>query len=152
MFLAHWDNKDINQRLVCLDGQPPAPNAHCARPLALIQDLGATFGPSKVNLARWHAMPVWRDRRSCTVSMAALPFRGASFPDVQISEAGRAALASRLAAISDTDVERLFRQALFPQFQVGTDDAGDLSAWVAAFRHRADQIISARCPDLPSGT
>jgi hypothetical protein len=151
MFLAHWDNKDINQRLVCLDGLPPAPNAHCAHPLALIQDLGATFGPSKVNLARWRHMPIWRDPRSCTVSMAAMPFRGASFPDTQISEAGRAALASRLAAISDADVEQLFRRALFPQFQVGTDDAGDLAAWVGAFRHRADQIVRARCPDLPSG-
>jgi hypothetical protein len=146
VFLAHWDNKDVNQRLVCLDGPPPGPDAECQRPLALIQDLGATFGPSKVNLARWRALPIWSDRQRCTVSMAALPFRGASFADVQISEEGRAKLASRLAAISDADVARLFSNARFPQFQVGTDDEGDLEAWVAAFRHRADQIVSARCP------
>jgi len=150
IFLAHWDNKDENQRLVCLDGTPPDPGASCERPLAMIQDLGATFGPSKVNLARWRALPIWTDRKACTVSMAALPFRGASFPDVQISEGGRALLAARLASITDEDVERLFAEARFPQFQIGTDDGGDLKAWTAAFRHRADQIVTARCPETPA--
>ena len=146
MFLAHWDNKGENQRLVCLDGPPPGPNAHCERPLALIQDVGATFGPSKVNLARWRNMPVWRDRASCTISMAAFPFAGASFPDARISEAGRAKLAARLTAIADADVARVFTDARFPQFQVGTDDEGDLKAWVEAFRYRADQIVNVHCP------
>ena len=149
MFLAHWDNKDENQRLVCLDGQPPAANAPCARPLALIQDLGATFGPSKVNLAQWRRLPIWKDRSSCTISMKALPFRGATFPDAQISEAGRAKLAARLAALDDDDIAQLFRDARFPQFQVGTDDAHDVIRWVDAFRHRADQIVTARCPAGP---
>lgn len=146
MFLAHWDNKSENQRLVCLDGPPPGANARCARPLALIQDLGATFGPSKVNLTRWRNMPLWSDRAQCTISMRAFPFGGASFPDAHISEAGRARLAARLAAITDADVERLFTDARFPQFQVGTDDEGDLRAWVDAFRHRADQVMNVRCP------
>lgn len=151
MFLAHWDNKSENQRLVCLDGltaaapPPPAPGG-CAQPLALIQDLGATFGPSKVNLARWRAMPIWQDRAACRISMRAFPFEGASFPDATISEEGRALFASRLAAIPAQDVEALFVDARFPEFQVGTHDEGDVHAWVAAFRHRADQILSARCP------
>lgn len=149
VFLAHWDNKDENQRLVCLDDVRSDPNAPCARPLAIIQDLGATFGPTKVNLARWRDLPIWSDRRTCTVSMARLPFRGASFPDVQISEGGRAELAARLAAIDDDDLARLFAGARFPEFQVGTDDRGDLKAWTAAFRHRASQILTLRCPDVP---
>jgi hypothetical protein len=152
MFLAHWDNKSENQRLVCLDGPPPGRNARCERPLALMQDVGATFGPSKVNLARWRSMPVWRDRLSCSISMAAFPYGGASFPDARISEAGRAKLAARLAGITDADVARLFTDARFPQFQVGTDDEGDLNAWVNAFRHRADQIVNVRCPVLPGET
>jgi hypothetical protein len=152
MFLAHWDNKSENQRLVCLDGPPSQPNARCARPLAMIQDLGATFGPTKVNLARWRSMPLWSDRAQCTISMRAFPFRGASFPDAHISEAGRAKLAARLAAITDADVERFFTEARFPQFQVGTDDEGDLRAWVDAFRHRADQVVNVRCPALPNET
>ena len=145
-FLAHWDNKSSNQRLVCLDGPPPAANARCARPLAIIQDLGATFGPSKVNLARWRNLPVWHDRDSCTVSMRAFPYDGSSFPDAQISEAGRALLASRLSGISESEAERIFADARFPQFQVGTGQDADLKAWVSAFRARVGQIADARCP------
>ena len=116
-FLAHWDNKSTNQRLVCLDGLPRhSPQAGrdlsrrdvCVRsPLAMIQDLGASFGPPKVNLARWRDLPIRHDRTSCLVSMRALPFEGATFEDVHISEAGRALAASRLGAISDVQIERM---------------------------------------------
>jgi hypothetical protein len=167
VFLAHWDNKAENQRLVCLDDMLPtahvgrqddgegegnsdgedavAAPGDCERPLAMIQDLGATFGPSKVNLARWNDLPIWRDRDACGVSMRTLPFGGATFGDATISEAGRALLAARLAAIGDTEVERIFAEARFPQFQAGTADERDLKAWTVAFRRRADQIVSVRC-------
>jgi hypothetical protein len=153
VFLAHWDNKAENQRLVCLDGLDGestwTPANRCERPLAMIHDLGATFGPAKVNLARWRERPVWHDRAACIVSMRAMPFGGGSFPDVRIAESARADLARRLAAIGDDELERIFAAARFPDFQVATDDAGDLEAWVAAFRHRARQIAEAGpCPDL----
>jgi len=142
-FLAHWDNKSTNQRLVCLDRQPSG--GDCQRPLAMIQDLGASFGPPKVNLARWRDLPVWYDRTTCTVSMRALPYEGATFEDVQISEAGRALAASRLSAITDAQIERIFADARFPQFQAGTDDERDLKAWTHAFKSRVAQIVGARC-------
>jgi hypothetical protein len=139
VLLAHWDNKASNQRLVCLD-------AACGRTLALMQDLGATFGPHKVNLARWHDQPIWADRSRCLVSMSHLPFNGATFPDATISEPGRALLAGALTALSDEDVRQIFRDARFPEFHAATADARDLDAWTAAFRHRVDQIASTRCP------
>lgn len=139
VFLAHWDNKASNQRLVCLD-------ANCGRPLAMLQDVGATFGPTKVNLARWRSEPIWTDRARCLVSMARLPFHGATFPDARISEAGRALLANSLATISRQRIRALFTEARFPQFHAGTDDERDLDAWVAAFEHRVDQIARATCP------
>jgi len=145
VFLAHWDNKAENQRLVCLD-EPAALDRPCLRPLAMMQDLGATFGPSKLNLHRWHDMPVWADRASCTVSMRHLPWGGATFPDAQISEAGRAHLARRLMAITNDDVRALFQAARFPEHYSATDDAKDLEAWTAAFRDRVEQIASATCP------
>ena len=154
VFLAHWDNKSENQRLVCVDDmQAPgdvvsagsATGDECRRPVAMLQDLGATFGPGKVNLARWSGMPIWQNRAECLVSMRALPFDGATFPDAVISEEGRALLAERLASIADGEIERLFSEARFPQFQAGTADERDLKAWTAAFRHRADQIINTRC-------
>ena len=166
-FLAHWDNKSQNQRLVCLDQVrlPPSRDALrwtgkadttterstdsgegvCRQPLAMIQDLGASFGPPKVNLARWRDLPVWHDRTTCTLSMRALPFEGATFEDVRVSEAGRMLAAERLGAITVQQIERLFAEARFPQFQAGTADERDLKAWTAAFRDRVRQIADARC-------
>jgi hypothetical protein len=138
VFLAHWDNKAENQRLVCVDDG-------CTETLAMLHDVGATLGPYKANLAGWRDRPIWADRRRCFVSMKALPWAGATFADAEISEAGRALLASRLAALSDDQVREIFRDARFPQFHSGTDDERDLDAWTAAFRSRVDQIASARC-------
>jgi hypothetical protein len=138
VFLAHWDNKAENQRLVCID-------AACSQTLAMMQDVGATFGPNKVNLERWRAEPIWADRLRCRVSMANLPFNGATFPDATISEGGRALLASELARLTDDDVRRIFSDARFPEFYPGTDNERDLAAWTAAFNHRVAQIASNRC-------
>jgi hypothetical protein len=127
VLLAHWDNKSENQRLVCLDDLPAQPDQPCAQPLLMIQDLGSTFGPTKVNNAAWRDMPVWADRQTCTVSMKPLPYRGATFPDARISEAGRAQLAQALSALSRDQIEALFTDAHFPEFQSGTDDRRDLT-------------------------
>jgi hypothetical protein len=140
VFLGHWDNKSDNQRLVCMDADAgPA----CARPVLMMTDVGATFGPTKLNRARWHDLPVWADSRACAASMRALPFHGGTFPDTRISEAGRALLARRLSQLSDADVRRIFAEARVPQFQSATDDEQDLRAWVNAFRHRLAQIVDA---------
>jgi hypothetical protein len=147
VFLAHWDNKSQNQRLVCLDDLPPQPDQPCAQPLLIIQDLGATFGPTKVNMANWRDLPVWADRRRCTVSMRSLPYQGATFPEARISEAGRVQLAQELSTMSKDDIEALFRDARFPEFHSGTDDRRDLETWVAAFQHRVEQIVTGGpCP------
>lgn len=146
VFLAHWDNKAENQRLVCLDA-PAEPDRPCSRPLAMIQDLGATFGPTKANLSQWTALRVWKDPRACTVTMGHLPWRGATFPDATISEEGRLHLARALAGLTDEDVAALFTGARFPDFYSATADDKDLRAWTKAFRSRVDQIASAGpCP------
>ena len=113
----------------------------------MIQDLGATFGPTKVNLSSWRDRPVWRDSASCLVTMKDLPFAGATFPDAQISEAGRMLLAEQLRALSEADVKRIFIEARFPDFYSATDDERDIEAWAAAFQTRVDQIAAAGpCP------
>jgi hypothetical protein len=145
VFLAHWDNKSENQRLVCLDEAPAQPDRPCTQPLLMIQDLGATFGPIKVNIAAWRDMPVWVDRTTCTISMKSLPYQGATFPDARINEAGRAQLAQALSALSAEQIRNLFAEARFPQFQSGTDDERDLEAWTSAFKHRVNQITSVSC-------
>lgn len=140
VFLAHWDNKADNQRLVCLDAEPPAGDSPCHRPLAMIQDLGATFGPYKVNLTAWRDAPLWDDARRCVLSMHALPYRGSTFPDVQISEAGRVQAIRQLSMLTDDDLSRLFADARFPQYYSGTDDRRDVDAWTRAFRLRVDRL------------
>ena len=87
--IAHWDNKAENQRLLCLPGGD-LPDGGCARPYAILQDLGASFGPTKLDLHNWRSTPVWADARACRVSMKQMPWGGATFPEQRISEAGTA--------------------------------------------------------------
>jgi hypothetical protein len=147
VFMAHWDNKAENQRLVCLDRPATDAASTCRAPLLMLQDLGATFGPTKVNLGSWPTVPIWADRSTCRVSMRSLPWNGGTFADVDITEAGRRQIADRLGAITDEDLRTLFQAARFPEFQSATDDARDLREWIAAFKSRARQIIDAGpCP------
>ena len=44
VFLAHWDNKAENQRLVCLSKTWPE-GTTCPEPFLILQDVGSTFGP-----------------------------------------------------------------------------------------------------------
>jgi hypothetical protein len=119
----------------------------CRDPVLMIQDVGATFGPTKVNLSQWRHMPVWADRATCTVSMHAMPYRGATFADARISEGARVRVGTELAAFSDDDLRKWFSDARFPQFYESTDDGKDLDAWVAAYRDRVAQILNAGpCP------
>ena len=149
VFLAHWDNKADNQRLVCLDPEAPEQRVDdCARPLLMIQDLGSTFGPSKLNVATWNTDPVWKDRARCLVTMHHLPHHGGTFSDAQIPEAGRAQLAARLASLSEPALRQMLRTSRVPEFQSSTDDARDMETWVRAFRSRVKQITDVGpCPD-----
>ena len=143
VLLAHWDNKASNQRLMC---KSPAADGSCADSIAIIQDLGSTFGPSRVDLAAWTKSPIWTDRARCAVSMKMFPYGGGTFPDGQISEGGRRLLARQLAALSDSQLTTLFTAARFP----GADDhqGADANAWTRVLRAKIDEIASAGpCPE-----
>ncbi|MBK5297019.1 MAG: hypothetical protein JJE40_07680 [Vicinamibacteria bacterium] len=140
VFLAHWDNKPENQRLVCLSGTP-ARDGRCARPMAMLQDVGGTFGPRKTDLDGWRGAPIWKDRPSCTVSMQTMPHGGATFVDTKISEKGRRFLADRLTRLSDAQIDALFRGARFDQHD------GTIPEWTALFKARVQAIASGpACP------
>jgi len=163
MFLAHWDNKASNQRLVCRADShsrasvgPPSlayasfgetGTSTCPHPFALIHDLGATFGPNKVDLTGWRATPIWADRARCRISMHGLPYDGGTFRDVEISEAGRQLIARQLTALGDRQVRDLFDAARFDEFHTWNSRSRPVDAWVAAFRAKVDEITSAGpCP------
>jgi hypothetical protein len=137
MLLSHWDNKSANQRLVCLDGDDGS-TERCARPLAMIHDLGATFGPNKVNLPAWIRAPIWSEASRCTLSMHQFPYGGGTFPDTRIGEAGRRLLLRELDTISEADTRAWFASAGFRE----------VDSWTSAFREKIRQIREAGpCPD-----
>ncbi|MFN2572017.1 MAG: hypothetical protein ABR537_10475 [Gemmatimonadales bacterium] len=140
VFLAHWDNKADNQRLVCMDHDAAS---SCRNPILMIQDLGSTFGPMKVNLSQWREMPVWIDRAGCVVSMKALPYQGGTFSDARISEAARVRVGEELESFSDAELRTWFGAARFPQYYASTDDGKDMEAWLQAYHRRVSQIRGA---------
>ena len=148
VLLAHWDNKSENQRLVCLSGESGSALSKCRRPLAMLQDVGGTFGPRKVDLEAWERTPIWTDRGRCTTDMSTLPYDGSTFAAVTISEAGRRHLASLLAQLSDAQLADLFAAARFDQpTGLLPSAAGAIDAWVRVFRQKADAISAGpACP------
>jgi hypothetical protein len=103
----------------------------------MLQDVGATFGPVKVNLRSWRDTPVWADDTGCRVTMRDLPYHGGTFPhDVHISEGGRRLLAARLAALQPSDITALFTASRFPE---------PISSWAGAFQSKVEQIASRTC-------
>ena len=146
MFIAHWDNKAENQRLLCLPGGD-RPDGSCARPLAILQDLGASFGPTKLDLHNWRSTGVWTDPRTCTVSMEALPWGGGTFPEQQISEEGRVFLLGLLEQLSMNQLQDLFVGARIEYLEGITAEARQAKAWAAAFQDKIRQIREAGpCP------
>jgi len=145
VFLAHWDNKSENQRLVCLstrwpDGRP------CPAPFLLLQDVGATFGPRKVDLRDWEKAAIWKDRATCAITMEDLPVGGATFEVVRIGEEGRVFLGSLLNRLTDAQLEQLFSGARFDQRR-GPWGGEPIAEWVRVFKARRDVIADGPpCP------
>jgi hypothetical protein len=143
VFLAHWDNKSQNQRLVCLDDG----DAGCGSPFAFLQDVGATFGPSKVDLRGWKGARIWKDEAACTVSMETLPYRGGTFQEKQISEGGRRLLGQLLSRLSRKQIEDLFTGSRMAQAHGWWSPARHVRNWVDAFEDKVRQIAGRRpCP------
>jgi hypothetical protein len=149
VMLAHWDNKSENQRLVCNSEKDWPEGGKCSRPFALMQDVGSTWGPRKVDLAEWKKAPMWSDRKTCTTSMDHLPYHGATFQPVKISEAGRKHLGNLLSQLTDDQLRDLFTSARFDQVSglFGNRTAAPIAEWVTAFHEKVAQITDGpSCP------
>jgi len=151
VFLAHWDNKSSNQRLICLGDERHDSAEACEKPVLMLQDLGATFGPRKVDYLGWKHSPIWRDPQGCMVSMAHLPYRGATFEDVEISEEGRQIAAARLGAFGPQDITNLFLSSNFPDAETGQAGASNVQPWVEVFQEKVAQLTSRACRSSTGG-
>ena len=193
-FVQHGDRKPEQQRLVCVghvdvaagdvhhlsnaDGNAfsvaalfERPDATgCAAPVAMIQDLGATYGSSgrfstrssKVQLDSWARRRVFKPttgeggakspacRLDITAALSAGENANATEP---VTEAGRRFLADQLARLTDAHIRALFEAARLEALgeHVSWTDARTgravtgVDAWVAAFNYKRDQIAQARC-------
>jgi hypothetical protein len=146
VLLAHWDNKGSNQRLLCPPGVPYTDGV-CAAPLAMVQDLGATFGPLKLDLPNWQHTQMWADAKSCIATMKALPYDGGTFGEHAISEEGRQLTLRLLRRLSAAQIRSLFVGSGATQLNQVVAAAHDPDAWTKAFLDKVNQIESAGpCP------
>jgi hypothetical protein len=150
VFLAHWDNKTDNQRIVCLSQDDWEDNQQCEKPFLLLQDVGSTFGPTKVDLEKWKQTAIWEDRETCRTSMRDLPFNGATFGQVQISEEGRRFLASMLTKLTDRQLTDLFSRSRFDDTLGLFRRSSPVADWVSTFKARVRQITEG--PPCPLAT
>jgi hypothetical protein len=157
VFFGHWDNKAKNQRLVCSgDEDKKDENASttddCDKPVAMVQDVGATFGPDKLSLEGWSSTPIWADASQCLVSMRSLPYGGSSFADTQISEEGRAFLAGLLKQLSHDQIRALFVGARVSEYPHKTAAGKNVDNWVRAFEKKVAAIVDRpACPATRQG-
>lgn len=147
VFLAHWDNKAENQRLVCLSETWPQ-GTPCPEPFLMLQDVGSTFGPKRVDLDAWKAAKIWDDRRACKLSMEELPYGGGTFGPTRVSERGRRFLARLLEQLTDAQLADLFAGARFDKPRGPLRETSPLAEWVRVFKARVRTISEGSpCPD-----
>ena len=147
VFLAHWDNKSENQRLVCLS-RGWRQGTRCPEPFLLLQDVGSTFGPTRVDLRAWEHATIWDDRGTCTISMRKMPYEGGTFGSVRITERGRRFLMALLGELSEPQLADLFSSARFDKQTSLVTAPPPVSEWVRVFMQRVKTIGDGPpCPD-----
>jgi hypothetical protein len=152
-FLQHTDNKQEQQKLLCLDEKLEGAGAGCVMPFMMIHDVGMTFGRANsfnrdalgsANLEQWAGTQIWRDAKHCVANLS--PSQTGTLSDPIISEDGRQLLAGLLGQLSDRQLQDLFGVARFGnRFLPGGDGAAPVSAWVDAFKHKRDEIAGNTC-------
>ena len=157
VFMQHTDSKRQQQRLVCLPGGLRR-DGECDKPFLMVHDVGVTFGHANmqnraqtgsVNLAKWAETPVWRDARACVGHLS--KSSTGTLDNPQIGEAGRALLAHLLSQLRDEQLRDLFQVARVDRREGAWQGsapaaAATVDAWVSAFKHKREEIVSAHCP------
>jgi hypothetical protein len=153
VFMQHTDNKVLNERLLCLPNGRTA--GGCDKPFMMLHDVGLTFGHANVfnrtnvasvNFVEWSETPIWRDADSCVGHMS--KSMTGTLGDPKISEAGRKFLGDLLMQLTDTQLHDLFdvaRVNLRSRRPDTTEPPASVDEWVAAFKHKRDEIVAKHC-------
>src|SRR5262249_440821 len=98
-----------------------------------------------VNVDDWAKIPIWKDQAAC-VGRLSKSFTG-TLGDPHVSEAGRRFLADLLAQLADEQLRDLFDVARVDRGIVGSGrpSRARTEAWVEAFKHKRDEIVTNRC-------
>ena len=155
VFMQHTDNKEEQQRLLCLpDGRTA--EGGCDKPFMMLHDVGVTFGQANrfnrgsvgsVNFDQWTRVPIWKGDAAACVGQLNKSNSG-TLGDPKISEAGRQFLADLLVQLSDRQLHDLFdvaRVELRSRRPDSDERPATVDEWVAAFTHKRDQIVTSRC-------
>ncbi len=155
VFLQHTDNKEEQERLLCLPKGRTA-TGECDKPFMMMHDVGLTFGQANifnrtsvgsVNFDQWSKTPIWRDNAVACVGHMSQSQTG-TLGDPKISEAGRQFLADLLLQLTDQQLRDLFEVARVDDRSRRPNSAeppASVDEWVTAFKHKRDEIVTNRC-------
>ena len=96
--------------------------------------------------ALWSSSPIWKDGKDCVGHMS--KSMTGTLGDPKISEAGRQFLADLLVQLTDQQLHDLFDVARVDQRSRrpdSTDPPASIEEWVAAFKHKRDEIVTNHC-------
>ena len=153
VFVQHGDCKPEQQRMVCASGDALG----CQSPIAMVDDLGATFGGAgaftgggaKMSLSNWAKRPVfdaatYRETGACRGVLKPSLSCSGGIENPVITEAGRQFLLNRLQQLSDAQLHDLFAAARVTDLCEHDADCS-VEAWVAVFKDKVGQIAAHSC-------
>jgi hypothetical protein len=154
VLMQHTDTKPEQERLLCLP-KGRTDDGRCDEPFMMLHDVGLTFGQANffnrtsvgsVNFEQWTRVHIWKDAAACVGNLSK-SFTG-TLDNPQVSEAGRQFLADLLVQITDHQLHDLFEVARVDHRSRrpdSTEPAATVDEWVAAFKHKRDEIVNNRC-------
>jgi hypothetical protein len=152
VLLHNGDNKAANQRLYCAKGKL-ADDGTCSAPLAMMQDVGVSFGSAgflgfgykKADFGAWRGQPVWESLGRCQGHLTSQ-----HFSDPVVSESGRAFASSLLdpGALTDEKLTAIFAVSRIAErgqkIRVnGAERPVTVADWVDAFKAKRAELARA---------
>jgi hypothetical protein len=145
-FIDHGDTKTDNHKFACLKSNKNDDGTRTCEPgqaVFYVSDAGSTFGYSSASEKK-ATLAAWQGKDPIKVSGGHCMTTAKSIGDANISEAGRALLATQLQRLLDAESSQ---QTITKVFRASRNAERDRSAeeWAAEFVRKARTIIDARC-------